>query len=961
MTDLFAGLSVAPSSGSPTRASHSGGDLAQEQSTTGAAVNGAKPTPSIIAPPAAPPAGASPQRATSEPSRPTPSLPKAEPPVARITSSPATDKLLGLLGGSSDDVPRSPPASPTRLQAARKPTSPTSNVIASPSPSTQNQDYNSSVSSSKTGKEEHQNTRNEHKFQLVTEEDVLEAFNLDYPPPESPQDKSGDNERNKKSASNNPVTASENQAVLTPTRGAGVVHPDTPIPNADVALRLFRKFAAKTRPEVPESHGGTQKLTIMRFLFGSTIDQERKFQPYKELMNLVIDDGDDAVDYDDEKDDADRVVDAVLGQSGDTMAKARKAVASFSNLLSVWGHASAHMAEADKESRAHASFCNILAAGLDIATALVTHGCLDGVLIGIGPGHAEYHKAVDILAESVFCSDLSRERNELAAMKFLLSTGCRVTPDGQAMLRGTHLLQTIRVLYHVYLTTMSESNKTTARASLQQLVTSVFIRMIASSTEDIEDEDEKEGETIDKRGPKDNFPTEDHRDAFLVLRSLCKLSMRSPPSDPRMHSHVGLQASGSNPMWDAKESNKDRSERGEDDAQSDTASAAKEHPYLIYTQAIHPALESKILALELLLYVLQNTEMKGSFLHHCGPQFHYAIRNYLCVSLLKNCTSDDTRVVNLSLRVFVPIIRNFRSILKAEIEAFVTNVFFVILDSKNSSIEHKGLVVTLFEEICSDPKALAEIFLNYDCDLSAVDLFYRIVNALSKVARTTQVEDDNTSSTISLVAGVGAARMEKLRSDHRELRLEGMRALRQVLASLHASIVEPMKLDPEDAEKENEESNEDETDQHGVQGTGPAGEPGKQTLVQIYDSKKKRREEESEVMLRFNQKPSAGIAYAAKCGHLDGSDPQDVARYLLKHKDTLEKTQIGEYLGREPDYQNGFSLKVLHEYVNLMDFSGLLFDDAIRFYLSGFRLPGEAQKVSGNNERLNFSNLYLGD
>ena len=34
------------------------------------------------------------------------------------------------------------------------------------------------------------------------------------------------------------------------------------------------------------------------------------------------------------------------------------------------------------------------------------------------------------------------------------------------------------------------------------------------------------------------------------------------------------------------------------------------------------------------------------------------------------------------------------------------------------------------------------------------------------------------------------------------------------------------------------------------------------------------------------------------------------------------------------------------QYLNLLDFSGLLFDDAIKFYLSGFRLPGEAQKVS---------------
>eukprot|EP00536_Pseudo-nitzschia_multiseries_P010206 jgi/Psemu1/242765/estExt_Genewise1.C_3050016 len=396
------------------------------------------------------------------------------------------------------------------------------------------------------------------------------------------------------------------------------------------------------------------------------------------------------------------------------------------------------------------------------------------------------------------------------------------------------------------------------------------------------------------------FPSDNHRDAFLVLRSLCKLSMRAPPTGDK-HSHTGLQTSGSNAH--------------------------------VYTHAIHPALESKILALDLLLYVLKRSNMTGSFLQGCGPQFHFAIRNYLCVSLLKNCTSENTTVVKLSLLVFVPIFQNFRSILKAEIEAFVTNVFFVILDSKNSPMEHKSLVVTLFNEICSDPTTLAEIFLNYDCDLSAVDLFHRIINTLSRVARTTDLEATESSST------------------HRELRLNAMRALRQVLASLNASIVEPMPLRATPS-PEAEVAVADASD-HVAASASPsrptiAGNgrgSSRKTLVEIYDDKKKRREEDSEIVLRFNQKPKAGIAYATKCGHIDSSDPADVARFLHKNKDRLEKTQIGEYLGREPECDNGMAKKILHQYVDQMDFDGLVFDKAIRYFLSKFRLPGEAQKI----------------
>ena len=253
----------------------------------------------------------------------------------------------------------------------------------------------------------------------------------------------------------------------------------------------------------------------------------------------------------------------------------------------------------------------------------------------------------------------------------------------------------------------------------------------------------------------------------------------------------------------------------------------------------------------------------------------------------------------------------------------------------------------------------AEIFLNYDCDLSAVDLFHRIVNTLSRVARS-DAEEPKSGSTIGFVAGAGAARAEKMRNEHRELRLDAMRALRQVLASLHASIVEPMKsnddsslleLTPKQSADELNSTGSTGDDSDGSAPSTPnratkVGDGGKKNLVQIYDSKKKRRQEESEAVLRFNQKPSAGIKYAAECGHLNGDDPADIARYLLVNKDRFEKTQIGEYLGREAEYQGGISLKVLHEYVRLMDFSGLQFDDGIRYYLSGFRLPGEAQKVS---------------
>ena len=787
------------------------------------------------------------------------------------------------------------------------------------------------------------------------------------PPQTSPSSKSASGEAQ---VLEEAFEASETPHSKTKKNPRQSVHPETPIPNTDVALRLLRKFSRKTRPFIATQYGGSRRSSLFSYMFGSKVP-DKTYVPYQHLVSTLYADGFPAEEETEtEEDEAAAVVDGTFGMPGDGMERARKAVASYVNVLAQWCHETA--LQSDLPPKEQKMLQDLVVLAMDTASALVAHGCLDDVLIAVsalptqppnltsprnesgadedwragGDEDAAVMPAVYLLTQAVLAADFATERTELVAMKFLLAAGCRISPGSQqAMLRGSYLLQTIRLLYHVFLTTESRANKTTARAALQQLITSVFCRMAQLDTESAGQRG-IDGIAPQSTTTKDGFPSNHHRDAFLVLRSICKLSMRNLPDEKNaQQSHVGLQISGSHDTWDGGKNSVLSNHSGRDGNATSTVSAAsKESAQLLYTSAIHPALESKILALDLILYVLQNTDFSEGFIQRSGPQFHAAIRQYLCVSLLKNCTSSDTRVVNLSLRIFVPLMRNFRTILKSEIEAFVTNVFFVILDSKNSPAEHKGIVVRTFEEICSDPSTLAEIFLNYDCDLSAVDLFHRIVNTLSRVARA-GLQEPKTSS---YFGGPSSSRMEKLRMENRTLRLDAMKALRQVLASLHASIVEPMRRTGSSDSTDKgviQSSCKDEKTAGDLDDTNGISENGTRNLVEAYGSKKKKRAEESEAILRFNQKPAKGIAYAAKCGHIDGEDPVDVARFLLKNKDVLEKTQIGEYLGREPDYQGGFSIRVLHEYVRLMDFSDLMFDEAIRFFLSGFRLPGEAQKV----------------
>lgn len=89
----------------------------------------------------------------------------------------------------------------------------------------------------------------------------------------------------------------------------------------------------------------------------------------------------------------------------------------------------------------------------------------------------------------------------------------------------------------------------------------------------------------------------------------------------------------------------------------------------------------------------------------------------------------------------------------------------------------------------------------------------------------------------------------------------------------------------------------------------------------------------------FNRKPKRGIEFLIKANKV-GNSAEDIAAFL-KNASGLNKTLIGDYLGEREE----LSLKVMHAYVDSFDFQGLEFDEAIRVFLQGFRLPGEAQKI----------------
>uniref|UniRef100_A0A8C4YYA4 Cytohesin 1a n=1 Tax=Gadus morhua TaxID=8049 RepID=A0A8C4YYA4_GADMO len=90
---------------------------------------------------------------------------------------------------------------------------------------------------------------------------------------------------------------------------------------------------------------------------------------------------------------------------------------------------------------------------------------------------------------------------------------------------------------------------------------------------------------------------------------------------------------------------------------------------------------------------------------------------------------------------------------------------------------------------------------------------------------------------------------------------------------------------------------------------------------------------------KFNMDPKKGIQFLKENDLLKNTS-DDIAQFLYKGEG-LNKTAIGDYLGERDD----LNLQVLHDFVELHEFTDLNLVQALRQFLWSFRLPGEAQKI----------------
>lgn len=451
------------------------------------------------------------------------------------------------------------------------------------------------------------------------------------------------------------------------------------------------------------------------------------------------------------------------------------------------------------------------------------------------------------------------------------------------------------------------------------------------------------------------------RDAYLVFRAFCNLATKVLPPDQ---------------LYDL---------RGQ-------AMRSK----LVSLHLIHTLLNNHIHVFTSPLCRIKNSK-SSEF-----TSFLQAIKYYLCLTITRNGACSVDKVFDVTAEIFWLMLKFMRASFKVsrpeprrmystntamqkEIEVFLNEIYLALLARRTAPNSQKLYVVSILGRVCADPRALVEIFLNYDCDGSINNIFQTTIEDLSRFAITPvsintiqeQLYEERNLKTPSpsewqikpilppplTVASI--APMVESESDipkEYAMKRVSVDALVEALRSLvtwSASVRQDHA--GTGAESDNRISVDDRvsidpsihtTDSPRGDSTTHPPTPILDDDVEHLEKAKARKTAMTNAINQFNFKPKKGMKILLKEGFIPSDSPTDIAKFLLA-EDRLDKAQIGEFLGEgEPK-----NIEIMHAFVDEMDFTKRRFVPSLRQFLQSFRLPGEAQKI--DRFMLKFANRYV--
>lgn len=298
----------------------------------------------------------------------------------------------------------------------------------------------------------------------------------------------------------------------------------------------------------------------------------------------------------------------------------------------------------------------------------------------------------------------------------------------------------------------------------------------------------------------------------------------------------------------------------------------------------------------------------ASFGRH--PKLLELIQDELFHNLMRFGLSMSPLILSTVCSIVFNLYHHLRTKLKLQIEAFFSCVLLRIAQSKHgASYQQQEVAMETLVDLCRQQAFVAEMYANFDCDISCSNVFEDLANLLSK-------------SAFPVNGPLSAMHV---------LALDGLNAMIQGMAD---RIGNDSPAPEQAASSDLEEYN-----------------PFWTLKCENYDDPKhwvafvhKMKFIKKRLMIgvdHFNRDPKKGLEFLQGMHLLpDKLDPKSVA-YFFRYTTGLDKNLVGDFLGNHDE----FCIQVLHEFAGAFDFQGMNLDTALRVFLENFRLPGESQKI----------------
>ena len=662
---------------------------------------------------------------------------------------------------------------------------------------------------------------------------------------------------------------------------------------------------------------------------------------------------------------------------------------------------------------------------------------------GAPPSESLIDQAIDTIC-NCFEGEATADRVQLQIIISLLAA----VLNDKVVVHGAGLLKAVRQMYNIFLHSKSTRNQQVAQGTLTQMVGTVFerarvrvtakearINLSKSNGKSHDGSSEKvngdslpttnkpsldrpfdTGTPVQEEPPSDT-PVEKDRDTRITLQTFERRgsfdeSLREGPTvvtrvKGRSSSLQQPEINGVDGVDEEEEAISEEDE--EDEVYMKDAFLVFRAMCKISIKPLRPeeimdqksqGMRTKLLSLHIIhtlifnnvpLFLSPHATIRGSAGQEATP-FTQAVKQLLCQSLSRNGASSVNRVFEVGCEIFWMMLKHLRVLLKKEVEVFLKEIYLQILENRSAPAFQKQCFLNVLSRLAKDPRALVEVYLNYDCDRSASDnMFQRTIEHLSRIASTPvqittvqgqtyqekaakkqALQDWQVKGTVPpalTTVAVGSAidvdpayPMEfAMKVQSLEDVVETLRSLvhwaQQSLPSINATTStneSDSKLSSEDVRESSDARPISAMASPFMTGqeTPPIGTPLAEDDPMQLEKAKQRKTALLNAVRQFNFKPKRGLKTLMENGFIKSNDPDDIARFLITNEQ-LDKAALGEFLG-EADDEN---VKIMHAFVDSMDFGRTRFVDALRRFLQSFRLPGEAQKI--DRFMLKFAERYI--